>query len=125
MYACTHCNTKFSALASQEGDGDEVYEACPNCGNDMGLIDGADAEAFIAQMKPVPQEKIIIRESKLFDVAAWQAERDRREQAEDERLDEYQRIYADSGKAAADEYYLGRKQRGTIDISQIKLTKIA
>ncbi len=125
MYACTHCNITFSALATyQDDDNDESYEFCPGCGNDMFLVSGDAAQAFIAQMKPAQPEQITIPQTAAFDVAAWQAERDRQEAAKDERLEEYQRIYASEGKAAA-ERYLGEPRKSTIDISQIKLTKIA
>lgn len=36
MYHCTKCIRQFKALKTETDDvGDEQYEFCPHCGNDM------------------------------------------------------------------------------------------
>lgn len=106
-YHCTTCHKIFPALLSQEGDGDEVYEACPGCGNDMFI---SEVEDYLSDMPaPTTVKQLKIAEKKPFDVAAWQHERDRQQQAEDERIEEYQRIYAEQGKAAAEDHFFNRK----------------
>lgn len=36
---CTHCQITWAHLKSIEGDGEEVYDVCPECGSDMHLIE--------------------------------------------------------------------------------------
>lgn len=41
MYHCTRCIKQFTALKTDTDDeGDEQYDVCPHCGNDMFLEDG-------------------------------------------------------------------------------------
>lgn len=43
---CTYCQITWAHLRSIEGEGEEVYEVCPECGGDMHLIETA-GEGYI------------------------------------------------------------------------------
>lgn len=69
---CTYCQITWAHLKSIEGEGEEVYEVCPECSSDMHLIEtvgdgyikceitGEITHAFTGERFERPQEPVEI-----------------------------------------------------------------
>lgn len=119
MY-CTKCCINWANVETQDDEfRDESFECCPVCKSDMYLKDSipgpryllhnfsgdiVNVETFERLTRPVappPNTK----SKYYFNREAYEEAKNKREKLQDMALDAYQRVYAVSGKIAAEKAY--------------------
>jgi len=118
MY-CTKCKINWAKLHSQDDDiGDETYEYCPSCAKDHFLIETQPGERFLCcpftgKITSADTGKELVREvkhlflksKKPFDVEEWKKKKEYDEEKEMERIEYYQKVFAEQGAEAAEKAY--------------------
>ncbi|RFM30060.1 hypothetical protein [Deminuibacter soli] len=115
---CNQCGVNWSSLESQDAEGDEQYEYCPQCKSDHALEPGHAGECFYYSAiegkvfslstglpKVTPAPFVPVKPERGWEPKKWLAQTEQRDKTELDALDAYVDCFFKNGPEAAETAY--------------------